>query len=256
VRPGASALVAVTLVGVTVFGTSSVVGCGNGCRETSDPSRQGNAERAEEEEGAATDEGDALRSPSAPTGSEESAVARARRAAAAAAAGERLPLGPAPAPGPTEDFMLALADGRARLDALVDPERGVLFVSVLSDVSGEDPRAGSDGMIRRAERVCGRELSPRLDRLREDLARRVEVHGERAAFRCTGDTCRYRATMEFDVDGEFVFATGGPAGVRLDRVIEVEGEMDDSFYARERPWVDARVRALGGGRCAASASQL
>jgi hypothetical protein len=35
-------------------------------------------------------------------------------------------------------------------------------------------------------------------------------------------------------------------------VVEIEGGMDETFYARERPWIDARLRALGDGRCEAA----
>lgn len=151
---------------------------------------------------------------------------------------------------PTLPLLRALADGSEPFAAHVDAARGVLFVEVFTDPSGEDPRIDANGEVRVAERLCGAALATRLERVVTDLHARFES-GDEEAVVCEGDTCRHHAAMEYDSDGVLVFRAGTDGAPVLDRVVRTEGgPVSDEWRATAQRWADERVAALSSGACA------
>ncbi len=151
-----------------------------------------------------------------------------------------------PADAPTAAFIRRLATGAEPFASHVSPERGVVFVEYFSDASGQDPRADAQGVVKEARRLCGDELSGRLDRLREDLARRVETSAHDPLFTCSGRVCTFPAEMEYDLGGELRFAPG----LVLESVVRTEGgPVTEEFVAEAERWAEDALRRLEGGRC-------
>jgi hypothetical protein len=155
-----------------------------------------------------------------------------------------------PAVAPTPALLRALADGTERFDAHVDPARGVLFVEVFTDASGEDPRADASGEVKLAERLCGAALTARLERLALDLRTRFESADGEEVVTCAEDTCRHSAAMEYDSDGALVFRAGAGGALVLDRVVRTEGgPVTEEWRAGAERWASEQVSALGSGTC-------
>lgn len=150
---------------------------------------------------------------------------------------------------PSPDLLRSLAEGEVGFARHVDPGRGVAFVEYFDDASGEDPRA-VQGLVKTAERLCGEELTGRLERLRRDLAYRVESSAHDPLFTCTGMTCTFPAEMEFDRTGELRFRSAPERGLVLDAVIRIEGgTVTEEFVAAGQAWAEAQLTRLADDRC-------
>lgn len=144
--------------------------------------------------------------------------------------------------------MVQVVRGERSLASLVDRDRGLVYVLWQVDASDQDPRRDPDGVIREASRLCGAELDAALARLDADLQRRNRDPSDEPSIACEGPVCRHPALMEYDVEGEYVFHTVAPPV--LDRVVRVEGHLDDAGEAAARRWVEAQLSALADGACA------
>lgn len=154
-------------------------------------------------------------------------------------------------PAPPEPALMqrfAREDGALR--SHVDESRGLLRVEIFSDASGEDRRAGPDGIVRIAERLCGSTIDPYLVQLKRDLALRVEQSSHDPLFACTTDMCSFPAEMEFDRRGVFRFASDPGRGLVLDSIVRIEGGTVSEEWAREAEvWANEQLRRLGPTRC-------
>lgn len=158
---------------------------------------------------------------------------------------------------PTPDLMRRLASGEEDFARYVESERGVSFLEYYEDASGEDARAGEDGVVRVAERLCGEALSTRLRGLREDLARRVVDTGDDALFNCTEAGCFHPARGEYDLDGRFEFRDDPDGGLVLERVVRVEGgPVTEEFVEAAEAWVEQEVVRLAEEGCAADVAPV
>lgn len=161
---------------------------------------------------------------------------------------------PPPEPAPTAAavdaaFMLEAARGERALADHVDPTRGVAFVVFTTDASGEDPRAGRDGVIREAVRVCGEALAARLTRVHTDLRLRVEQTSHDPLFTCEAGECRHDAEMEYDMAGVYRFRPG-PAAPVLDSVVRIEGgPISDEFEEAGRRFAAEQLARLADAPC-------
>lgn len=145
-------------------------------------------------------------------------------------------------------LMEALVSGERPQSAFLDPRRGLVVVEVGEDASGEDPRAGEDGVVRTATHSCGDEATAALEALRADLAMRMEQAGEGGVFTCKSASCTHPALMEYDKTGEYVFRSARK-GLVLDRVVRIEGNMSEAWTSEARAWADEQLKQLRMERC-------
>jgi hypothetical protein len=128
---------------------------------------------------------------------------------------------------------IALADA-------TDAARGVVFVEYYTDPSEQDPRAGADGLIRAAARLCGSDLLARINSFRSDLARHAD------AVACQGLVCTYEAAAEYDLGATLTFAPG-PV---LESVVLIEGgPVTEEFTTEARAWARRELARLAKGSC-------
>ena len=151
---------------------------------------------------------------------------------------------------PDLEVMRGLMEGGTPMGEHVDPRRGVLRIEIFSDASGEDARAGSDGIVRIAQRICGPELGSFADELQRNLKMRFSDRYHEPPFECDGDQCNYPAAMEFDCDGELRFAVDETMGTILTQIVRIEGAtVTDEWAAAARVWVEEQIGRLGETRC-------
>lgn len=134
----------------------------------------------------------------------------------------------------------------------IDPARGLLLILHHGSAVGGDPRAGADGKVRVAERLCGRRLDTELVALRRTLATRLDLPADRGGVTCSELSCRFVAAPAPPGQaraGELVFRPGSAGGLLLDSVVMREPEPAPAHEAAATRWIEERKRALGGGRC-------
>lgn len=156
--------------------------------------------------------------------------------------------GPAPRPVEREvspprqpiDVVGDLMRGANPRSDAVDPARGVVFAEYYTDPSEQDPRAGEDGLVRVAARLCGAELAARLERFRGELSRHTETTV------CAETYCTYQAAGEYDLDARLEFAPG-PV---LESVVLIEGgPVTEEFTTEARDWARRELARLAKGSC-------
>lgn len=146
--------------------------------------------------------------------------------------------------------MVELRRGERSLASVVDRDRGLVHVLWLTDASDRDPRAGEDGVIRVATRLCGAELDAAVARFDADLQARNNDPLDEPVFDCAERTCTHRARMEYDFGGAYTFASAEPPV--LDRVVQIEGALLEARDAEARRWAAEQVERLAGGTCGTS----
>lgn len=154
---------------------------------------------------------------------------------------------PAEVPDPTSALLLSIAAGTRPPGSLLDDKRGFVWVEV-DGSAPDDARAGPDGRLRIAERVCGAEAEQRLAILRQDLASRTQ-QGTIDVFDCRGPVCAHAARTPDDVAGSYAFQA--PDGTHVLGVV-VRMRHPPSRPREQQDvenWVDEQLHDLTGVPC-------
>jgi hypothetical protein len=144
------------------------------------------------------------------------------------------------------DAVRRAAEDEAAVAPLIDPGRGVRLVRFEEDLSGEDPRADAEGIIRGAELLCRPGEVGSLIRAAVEQDDVFETGSCRAAPRLVCEvlgghdapTYRLRFTGELAAPGQL-------------EAIEVvqEGAMTEAWLRRARQYVDRQLAGLARKRC-------
>jgi hypothetical protein len=167
----------------------------------------------------------------------------------------------APAPPPARVLTLSLLRQMLAAPAafmrFVDPARGVLSIEYYDNASGElVPHSNKDGDVMWAERLCGAQLSERLETIRRDLAETIKVDRSLPAARRIV-SCSNEPTVEcvrrggHDItDYHLQFIVDEKHGLVLDTVLELQrGTMTTAWIQRGDAFVAQERKRLSATRC-------
>ncbi len=156
----------------------------------------------------------------------------------------------APPSGPNEAWLREVIRA-GRLHERLAPE-GVVWIEHYRRVEdeGRDPRAGAEGLVRRAQRRCSDDLSEATRQLEQQLRQKLAALGD-AAIRCEANRCILGPAMEFDLEVVMEF-TQGPAEPLLSSVMRRDPPAHSNDAAQTDAWI-ARARRAASGPCPATA---
>lgn len=150
----------------------------------------------------------------------------------------------APDPPPTPETLRALMQGD---HSVIRPEHGVRIAEYGSDPGGESPFANADGVIERAELLCGEALDEWLASLPGEWDYRLD--DEYMAPSCDGDVCRFEFMGEYDRAPEVTFIRVGGALV-LHSVVAIEGgAVGEEFIAAGERFTANAIAEMADARC-------
>lgn len=146
-------------------------------------------------------------------------------------------------------LLLDVVAGRTPPGAIIDPQRGFVFVEVDNDAP-DDPRADARGRVREARRVCADDAHALLERLTSDLRERTNG-GKDDVFACVEHMCTHPPRVGDQADRAGSYAFQSPDGKPVLAVVVRMGHEAATPGERKalEKWVDFNISRLLGEAC-------